>query len=114
MKIVIQTPGFKAQPKLLKHVKNNVEKLAVLSDRILEAQVCLTITKSSTQENKVCEIKLVIPGNDLFASKQTETFEQSVTEAYAALRHQIEKWKTVRSNTAQRGTKHPLTADEAI
>jgi len=108
MKTTIQTPGFKAEPALLDMVENHVEKLGLLSERILEAQVCLTIINSSTQENKRCEIRLVVPGNDLFSAKQRETFLQSVAETCTALRHQVAKWKDAHSSSNQRGVKKAL------
>jgi putative sigma-54 modulation protein len=89
MKIIIQTPDFKATRKLETFVNTHVGKLMKMHDRIIEARVCLKNETSDTQEKKVCEIKLVIPGNDLFAVKQTEMFENSVLKTIAALKHQI-------------------------
>lgn len=96
MKIIIQTPDFKATRKLEKFVNSHLTKLILLHDRIIEARVCLRVDTSDTNENKVCEIKLVIPGNDLFAAKQTETFEQSILKTIDALKHQIAHSKSLR------------------
>ena len=68
MKIDIQTPGIKARQELLDLITEKVSKLEHLSDRILEARVLLKTEKSDIRDNKICEIRLVIPGNDLFAS----------------------------------------------
>lgn len=96
LKVIIQTPDFKATRKLEKFVNSRLMKLGLTHDRIIEARVCLKIDTSGTNENKVCEIKLVIPGNDLFAAKQTEIFEQSVVKAIDALKHQLAHIKTLR------------------
>lgn len=93
MKMIIQTPHFTADKKLTDLVRRAVGKLAPLSDRIIEAQVCLKIGKSGTDENKFCELKIVIPGNDLFASRHGSTFEDAVNSSVGAVRHQIERWK---------------------
>lgn len=98
MKIIIQTTDFKATKKLERFVQKNVQKLEVVNGRILESRVCLKFDNSDTNEDKVCEIKLVIAGNDLFASKQTATFEESIIRAIDALKHQIDHLKTVREN----------------
>lgn len=98
MKIIIQTPDFKATEKLMSFVEQKLDKLDVPNSTIQEARVCLRIDKSDTKENKFCEIRLVIPGNDLFASRQTETFEESVTSTINALKHQLAKGKTEREN----------------
>ena len=95
MKIIIQTPDFTATRKLTHFVEKSVSKLETYEERILEARVCLKTDASDSKENKVCEIKAVIPGNDLFASRQSKTFEESVKLVVDALKHQIERLKTV-------------------
>jgi putative sigma-54 modulation protein len=94
MKINIQSPDFKADQKLIDFVTEKVEKLAKFTDRIHEAYVTLKLDRSDTKENKVCEIKLAIPGNDLFAIKQSKTFEEAAAKTSDALRSQIESVKS--------------------
>lgn len=94
MKITIQTPDFKVTKKLEEFAGNHLKKLVTKHEEILEAVVCLTNDKSSTNESKVCEIRLVIPGNDMFATKQAETFEESIAKTIDALKHQIDRLKT--------------------
>ncbi len=89
MEIIIQTPGFKAGVKLLKFIKKRLDRLAKLHDSIVNANVCLRLDNSNTQENKVCEIKLGIPGKDLFATRQNKTFEAAVVNVGAALKRQL-------------------------
>ncbi len=89
MKINIQTPGFKADQKLLDFVTDKLQKLDQLNDNILEGNVTLKLDKSDTQENKICEIKLAIRGNDLFAARQSHSFEEATNKVFAALKRQI-------------------------
>ena len=112
MKTVIQTPDLKATRKLKDFVHENVAKIGALSDRILEAHVYLKKEKSSTDKNKVCEIKLVIPGNDIFASRYSEAFEEAVTEAVEAVRHQVIRWKESLSPRQQRAHVPQVSAEE--
>lgn len=93
MKITIQTPDFKADQKLLAFITEKVEKLGRFSDRILESAITLRLDKSETKENKVCEIRLAIPGNDLFASRQCKSFEEATARVADALKSQLESWK---------------------
>lgn len=93
MRIIIQTPDFKAQPELMDYVNEKVEKLGQFSDRILESRVLLKLDRSDTKDNKISEIKLVIPGNDLFASKHGKSFEEATAKAVEALRSQLSDWK---------------------
>ncbi|HLT74715.1 MAG TPA: HPF/RaiA family ribosome-associated protein [Ohtaekwangia sp.] len=93
MKIIIQTPDFKADQTLLDFVTEKVEKLKRFSDEILDANVTLRLDNSDTRENKVCEIRLGIPGNDLYASRQCKTFEEATSKTIDALRSQISSRK---------------------
>lgn len=98
MKITIQTPNFKAPEKLIDFVMANITKLAGLSDRLIEALVVLKINKSNSKNDKLCELKIVIPGNDLFAEKQSSTFEDAIANCLDALEHQINRWKDSTAN----------------
>jgi len=100
----IQTPDFKASEKLMNFVTENVQKLSGLSDRILESHVLLKVEKSASNKNKVCELKVVVPGNDVFAARQSATFEEAILEAVEAAEHQIKRWKESGSARQQRGT----------
>ena len=93
MKINIQSLSFHASAKLIDFAKEKVNKLAHFSDRIIDAQVILKIDKSDTGSNKRCEIKLSIPGNDLFAGKQFASFEEAILATAEALKQQLVSWK---------------------
>jgi putative sigma-54 modulation protein len=51
------------------------------------------VDNSEDRENKLAEIKVNIPGKELFAKKQSQSFEKSVDEAVEALRRQLKKHK---------------------
>jgi len=51
------------------------------------------LENTETPENKVAEIRLFIPGNDLYAKKQSKTFEESTDSVVEALRRQLSKYK---------------------
>ncbi len=96
MKVIIQTPDFKPSPELFDFVAKEVEKIGHLSDRIIEARVCIKFDRSDSQENKVCEIIGVIPGKDLFVKREAHTFEKATTDAVNAMKRQITDWKEKR------------------
>jgi len=93
MKTDIQSVHFKADKKLLTFIEEKVDKLNTYYDGIMRSEVILKIDKSDNADNKVAEIKLHIPGNDLFAKRQCDTFEQAVDESLDALRKQVKKHK---------------------
>ncbi len=93
MTITVQSVHFDADKKLISFVNEKVEKLSHFFDNIIGAEVILRLDKSSTSDNKIAEIKLLIPGNDLFAKRQCKTFEEAADSAVAALKTQIKKHK---------------------
>lgn len=93
MNIRIQTVHFDAAEKLENFVNLKVGKLEQFFDGILSAEVVLRLDKSESLENKLAEITLDIPGNNLFSKKQSKTFEEAVDLACEALRKQLDKRK---------------------
>ena len=96
MKIILQSPNVKTNKTLEEFVDQQVSKLDRLYQPIIESRVCLKTDAAADNQNKICELQIVIPGNDLFASKRATTFEESVSKAIDAVKHQIEKLKTAR------------------
>ena len=94
MNVTIQSLHFTAKKELTDFVTEKVNKLVHIYYKIDAAQVCLKLEKSDVNDNKICEIRLVVPGNDLFAKRQSATFEDAVNEAIDALQQQIKKIKT--------------------
>jgi ribosomal subunit interface protein len=94
MKITIQSPHFEVGEYLTKLVTDKTKKLARFNERIIKAEVYLKFDKSGTDDDKVCEIKVVAPGEHLFASRKCLTFEEAINETVKALELQIAKKKT--------------------
>jgi ribosomal subunit interface protein len=93
MKIHIQTLDFTPKQDLLDLVNEKVEKLERYSDRIVESRVTLRIEKSEKRDNKICEVRVVIPGNDLFVSKKFDSFEEGIHKVTDTLQRQLKEWK---------------------
>lgn len=93
MDIKIHSIRFDADQKLLDFVDKKVTKLVQFYDHIIGAEVFLRLDKDQSLENKIVEVKLNIPGNDLFAKKQSKSFEESADLATDALRRQLKKTK---------------------
>lgn len=84
MKINLQTLHFKANHKLKNFVDEKVSKLARFDDSIISAEVTLTEDGNSV-DNKVCDIRLVVPGNDDYVKKTAVSFEEAIAEAVDTL-----------------------------
>jgi len=93
MNISIQSVRFTVSEHLNQFADQKVSKLEHFFDGIVKAEVILKLDKSESSENKIAEIRLKLPGGELFSKKQTKTFEESVDLACDALRKQLLKWK---------------------
>ena len=94
MKMDIQTVGFNAQDTLVDFAREKTEGLSKFFDRIVGAEIYLKLVQDGKEQTKVAEIKLNIPGHDLFASSQTSKFEASINDSVEKLKGQIRKLKT--------------------
>jgi putative sigma-54 modulation protein len=93
MKISIQGVGVSPRQELQDMINEKLTKLDRLSDRITEAKVILRIEKAETHDNKIMEIKLGLPGNDIFVKKQGDSFEELVQKTSDVLTRELKEWK---------------------
>lgn len=93
MNVTISSLQFKADAKLENFIREKLSKLANIFDGVIGSEVTLKISQSSNNENKIAEIKILIPGNDLFAKKQAKTFEEAVDNTVEALKKQLKRYK---------------------
>ncbi|TNE53505.1 MAG: ribosome-associated translation inhibitor RaiA [Bacteroidetes bacterium] len=93
MDIKVHSVHFTADKKLIQYVNEKVSKLELFFDHIVAGEVYLRLDKSSDRENKVSEVKLLVPGKELFAKKQCKSFEEAIALSVEALRKQVEKQK---------------------
>lgn len=93
MDIQVHSIHFKADQKLLDFVNEKVNKLEVFFDQVIAGEVFLKLDKNQEKENKVAEVKILIPGKELFAKKQCKSFEEAADLAVEALRKQVDKYK---------------------
>jgi len=93
MNVSINSVHFKADNKLEQFIERKVGKLSGLYEGVIGSEVTLKIDKAETKDNKVTEIRVQIPGYDLYAKKQSNTFEEAADTAVSAIRKQLEKHK---------------------
>ncbi|MCK5079141.1 MAG: ribosome-associated translation inhibitor RaiA [Bacteroidales bacterium] len=93
MKVNINTVHFKADKKLIGFIDQKVDKLSNLYDGIIGGDVSLKLSNKADNENKIVEIRLIIKGYDLFAKKESQSFEEATDQAIDALKKQLTKHK---------------------
>ena len=100
MKIRVQSIRFNADRKLLEFIQKKADKLDTFYDQIISGEVYLRLENVEDEANKITEIKLTIPGSQLFAKEQCKTFEEGTDLAIECLRKQIEKHKQKKTAAA--------------
>ena len=93
MKLQMHSIRFDADQKLIDFVQKKADKLDRFFERIIDGEVFMRLDKDNNMENKIIEIKLNIPKNQLFAKERGKTFEAATDQAVEALKKQILKHK---------------------
>ena len=96
MSVKIYSIHFHIDNDLEEFIKKKVNKLLKLDNKIISSDVFLKLSKAESHSNKIAEIKLKYPGSNFFAKRQSDTFEESTTQVFQALRKQILRNKTKR------------------
>src|SRR5476651_1120229 len=113
MKITVQSIRFNADRKLLDFIQKKTDKLDQYYDHIISGEVYLKLENVEDVANKITEIKLLLPGNQIFAKEQCKTFEEATDLAVECLRKQIEKHKQKKSIAAEAVKKVVMIAAES-
>ena len=92
MKMQVHSIKFDADTKLLEFVQKKLDKLDTFYDRIVDSEVYLKLNNQGT-ENKTVEIKINIPGNQLFSKEVSKSFEEATDMAVESLKRQLTRHK---------------------
>ena len=93
MKVNVQSVNFHADQKLVNFIQRKLDKLENYYDKVIYADVYLKVEKASDKENKVSEILLSIPGDEVICKKRGRKFEIGVDECVSSLQRQLQKRK---------------------
>lgn len=93
MKVNITSVKFKTDKKLDDYISDRVEKLHQFFEGAISSEVTLRLDNSEKVKDKVVEIRVMVKGNDLFAKKESKSFEDATDQAVEALRKQLTKYK---------------------
>lgn len=93
MDIIIKSVNFKPAFRLEQFIREKISKLFNQSATIIRADVILRKNEDNNPENKLCEIRLIVPGYDHFVAKTTEAYEKSVLEAVKILQKLLRRKK---------------------
>ena len=92
MKVQVQSIHFDADVKLINFIQRKINKLETFYDKLLVGEVYLRLNNQGI-DNKTVEIKINVPGNQLFAKENARSFEAATEMATTALQMQLRKFK---------------------
>ncbi|MEO8235007.1 MAG: ribosome-associated translation inhibitor RaiA [Flavobacterium sp.] len=93
MKVNVHAVNFNVDKKLVDFVEERIVKLEKFYDKIVSYDVFLKVEKTSDKENKVVEVKVIVPGDEFVVKKQCKTFEEGVELASESLERLLLKRK---------------------
>ncbi|SRR6056297_4206 len=93
MKILIEPVHFTADDSLTEYVHQKVGKLEQYFERIISATVTLKLENTGQIKDKVVEILVSVPGDNIFSSDTNKTFEEGVDKVSDTLKRQLVKRK---------------------
>lgn len=92
MTIEFHTAYGKVPEKLVSDIRNEILELSHLNKDISRAEVLLKEDETIIPaENKICEIRLTVYGDDLLAHARTENFKNSAKEAIKELKKMVKQ-----------------------
>ena len=98
MDVTIKAIKFDATDKLQEFIQKKVSKLDKHCGDIRKVEVSLKVVKPETAMNKQASLTVSLPGQELFAEKICDTFEEAVMETRAAIEKQLGKYKEKQAN----------------
>ncbi len=93
MKVNVHAVNFNVDGKLVSFIQERMDRLGKYYDKIISSDVFLKVEKTSEKENKIVEIKMLVPGNEFMVKKQCKTFEEAIEQSTESLERLLTKKK---------------------
>ena len=93
MKVNVHAVNFNVDKKLVDHIEERMNKLEKYYDKIVSSDVFLKVEQTSEKENKIVELKIIVPGDEFIVKKQCKSFEEGVELASESLERLLLKRK---------------------
>jgi putative sigma-54 modulation protein len=93
MKVNAQSVNFTADGKLIDFIQARLNKMELFYDKVISSDVYLKVENTSAKENKIVEIKVLVPKDKFIVKKQCKSFEEAVDTACSSLERKLVKRK---------------------
>lgn len=110
MQINLQTPHINIVGKTREMVLTKLARLEKIYDRIEQCHVVLKKEKDAKQDYFVAEVKLAVPGNDLFAKERSENWSTTMDKVMADLTNALKKKKEKLNSRGTRAEDRVVTS----
>lgn len=89
----VHAVNFNVDAKLVAFIQERMDKLDKYYDKVVSADVFLKVEKTSEKENKIAELKILVPGDDFIVKKQCKTFEEAIEQCAESVERLLLKRK---------------------
>ncbi len=89
----IEPVNFNASQDLIVHVGEIFDKLTKYNDRIVKADIYLKSLRETPTKEKMVQVRIFLPGKDVFVEQQAETFKSAAQQAFDRLKVLVKKEK---------------------
>ncbi len=93
MKVNTQSVNFNADAKLLNFIQRRLNKLELYYDKVISSEVYLKVGNTSSKQNKIVEINMLVPKEKFVVKKQRKSFEEAIDSACDSLERKLVKKK---------------------
>jgi len=93
MDSIYQTVHFRGSDHLKLFTNKMMNRIFKMTSTIMQAEVTLSEGAAGNPQNQFCEIKLEVPGENIFVKKNAATYEQAIRMAVAAVQKIVRRRK---------------------
>ncbi len=93
MKVNVHAVNFNIDKKLVDFIDERMNKLEKYYDKVVSSDGFLKVENISEKENKIVELKVLVPGDDFIVKKQSKSFEEATDLAVESLERLLMKRK---------------------
>jgi len=89
----IEPVNFNASQELIQHIDEMFDKLVRFNDQIVKTDIYLKSLRETPQRSKKIEVRVFLPGKDVFVEQEGETFKTAAQKAFDRLKVILGKQK---------------------
>lgn len=100
MRLQIHAVRFTADQSLLDFIQAKLDKLDTFHDRIISGEVFLRLegADSNKVKEKIVEVRLMLPGKELFVKEHDKSFESATDRVMDVLKDKLVRFKQKRND----------------